>query len=78
LIQKKKKLNNTARIDIDNSVNLDTVGIDIPDLSAWFCDWVGHVTSMFGAGDRPAHVLYSDRIYTLLHHVEPLCPMPFQ
>jgi hypothetical protein len=52
------------------------VGIDIPDLPAWLSNWVGHVISMLGTGDRPAAPFHPHRIYTLLHHVEPLCTLP--
>jgi hypothetical protein len=56
---------------------MNLVGIHILDLPAWYYGWVGHVISMLGAGDRPAAPFHLDRIYTLLHYIEPLCPMPF-
>jgi hypothetical protein len=31
---------------------------------------------MLGAGDKPAPLSHLDRIYTLLHNVYPLCPLP--
>ena len=37
---------------------------------------VGHVITTLGAGDKPAPLSLFDRIYTLLHHVKPLCPLP--
>ena len=61
---------------LSRSVCRGSVGIDIPDLPAWLSDWVGHVISMLGAGDKPTAPFHPYRIYTLLHYVELLRTLP--
>jgi hypothetical protein len=49
------------------AIIFNDVEIDISDLPALLSNWVGHVISMLGAGDRPAAPFHSHRIYTLLY-----------
>ena len=61
---------------LSRSVYRGSIRIDIPDLPAWLSDWVSHVISMLGAGDKPTAPFYPHRIHTLLHHVELLRTLP--